>query len=521
MKNSFLLTLILIATAAVSCNGSSSDNKETTPEDPSPKAGTYKFVAPPLKGSWTKGDKIYVHGSMGAFAEIITLSQDNISADGKTATAELSSVTEYTVEPDYLYAAWPDEAVKHIKGKMGSKTSFSSCDRPLGVAYLEKDTFTFIDASGSISFTITGDYDSFALAGNKREGIVINDFEVEHTSKTTEFVQKDSSGYPFIYGTVSSGKTCEVWFSGGMTFASGISIYLAKNGVWNAVCTVSDKIKVTAGKNVDLGDLTVSVKPYTGPEPKMPQMGKITKYDVVFNELSGLCLSADGTFLWGMGDDGSIAKLSLEGKVLEEHWIGCDLEAVTIDPRNGDLIVGIEDVCNPKGTAESDYIWSYNGIGRIAAPGFNVVEGLFRIPAAKGYDNAGIEGITYYKNGLVYAGAQANSHLFLCDIDKKEVVSDIKLREVFPQITEIADLCYDPLTDWLWVIDSEARKFFVLTGDASEMLGYYSTGNIDNPEAIFVDHVHSCVWVGDDYGETSHLFRFDFTGLDDAIIAAH
>lgn len=520
MKSRFLLSLILIATAAVSCNGSSSDNNadnnKEAEEDTTPKPGTYKFIAPPLKGSWTAGDKIYVHGSMGAFAEVISVS--DISADGKTATAELGSVTDYTVGPDYLYAAWPDEAVSHVKGKLGSKASFSSCDRPLGVAYLDKDTFTFIDASGSISFTVTGDYDRFALAGNSREGIVISDFEVEYTSETTEFIQKENSGYPFIYGTLTSGEPNEVWFSGGMSFNSGICIYLAKNDAWTAVCSIKDKITVTAGKNVDLGNLTASIKPYSGMAPKMPQMGKKTKFDVEFNELSGLCLSADGTFLWGMGDDGSIAKLSLEGKVLEEHWIGCDLEAVTIDPRNGDLIVGIEDVCNPKGTAESDYIWSYNGIGRIAAPGFNVVEGLFRIPAAKGYDNAGIEGITYYKNGLVYAGAQANSHLFLCNIDTKEVVSNIKLRDVFPQITEIADLCYDPLTDWLWVIDSEARKFFVLTGDASEMLGYYSTGNIDNPEALFVDHQHSCVWVGDDYGDVSHLYRFDFTGLDDAII---
>ena len=521
MKNGFLLTLILIAAAAVSCNGSSSDNKETTTEDPTPKPGTYKFVAPPLKGSWNAGDKIYVHGSMGTFAEVVTISEENISADGKTATAELGSVTEHTVEPDYLYAAWPDEAVKHSKGKISAKTSFSLCDRPLGAAYLDKDTFTFIDASGSISFTVKGDYDRFALAGNGREGIVISNFQVEHTSQKTAFTQKENSGYPFIYGDVTSGKTNEVWFSGNMSFNDGISIYLSKNDAWTAICTISDKIKVTAGKNVDIGDLTTSIKPYDGRAPKMPQMGEITEYDVAFNELSGLCLSADGTFLWGMGDDGSIARLSLTGEVLEEHWIGCDLEAVTIDPRNGNLIVGIEDCFNPKGTAEDDYIWSYNGVGRIAGPSFRMVEGLFRIADAKSYNNAGIEGITYYKNGLVYAGAQANSHLFICDIDQNKVVGDIKLREVFPQITEIADLCYDSLTDWLWVIDSEARKFFVLTGDASEMLGYYATGDIANPEAIFVDHVHSCIWVGDDYGDVSHLYRFDFTGLDDAIIAAH
>ena len=42
---------------------------------------------------------------------------------------------------------------------------------------------------------------------------------------------------------------------------------------------------------------------------------------------------------------------------------------------------------------------------------------------------------------------------------------------------------------------------------------------IENPESVCVDHKHSCIWVGDDYGSTSYLYRFDFTGLDDAILS--
>ena len=93
------------------------------------------------------------------------------------------------------------------------------------------------------------------------------------------------------------------------------------------------------------------------------------------------------------------------------------------------------------------------------------------------------------------------------------------LREKFSVITEIADLCYDPLTDWLWVIDSESLRFFALTGDAESMLGFYSARGISNPESVCVDHKNSCIWVGDDYGSTSYLYRFDFTGLDDAVIS--
>ena len=160
-----------------------------------------------------------------------------------------------------------------------------------------------------------------------------------------------------------------------------------------------------------------------------------------------------------------------------------------------------------------------NGVGRIAAPGFNHLETLFKIADAKGYGNAGVEGLTYYKDGLVYAGAQTGSDLFCCNLETGELVWKKRLRDIFPSITEIADLCYDPFTDWLWIIDSESRKFFALTGDAETLLGSYSVRGIENPESVCVDHKHSCIWVGDDYGSTSYLYRFDFTGLDDAILS--
>ena len=51
------------------------------------------------------------------------------------------------------------------------------------------------------------------------------------------------------------------------------------------------------------------------------------------------------------------------------------------------------------------------------------------------------------------------------------------------------------------------------------MLGYYSLKTKSNEESICVDHVHSCVWIGDDYGSTSYLYKYEMSGLDDAILA--
>ena len=515
-----LLPIVAVFSLTVcSCNGGGStpdDNGKTEPEKPS----AYKFVASSLKGEWKAGDEIFVHGALGSKAQTLTLTAADISEDGKTATVSLDdAIFEYPAEPDGLYAVWPAEAVKFSYGVLKTKTTFKQCDILLTMAYLDYDTFSFIDASSALSFKAGGDYDKYAIAAASREGLTITRFEGEYTSEVKSFSQLQNDGYPFIYGTVSSGEEIKIWFPGDMTFSGGLTVYLGKGEAWPAAYSVDKTVKISAGECKDLGDLGTKATAYNGLAPKMPVMGKSTCYDVSFNELSGACLSADGSFLWGVGDDGSLAKLSFEGKVLEEHWIGCDLEAVALDPRNGNLIIGIEDLYNPKGTDKDHYIYSYNGVGRIVNPeNFSIPEGLFRIAAAKSYDNAGIEGVTYYKDGLVYAGAQANSHLFLCNLATGEIVSNVKLRERFPAITEIADLCYDPLTDWLWIIDSETRKVFALTGDASSMLGAYYVGPIDNPEGVFVDHVHSCLWVSDDAGDPSHLYRFEFTGLDDAII---
>ena len=96
------------------------EKPDPKPEDETPtgpQAGTYKFVASPLKGTWQAGDQIYVHGNLGTATETVTLSAEDISQDGKTATARLGDeVVQSYYDPDGLYAAWPAEAVYQFKG---------------------------------------------------------------------------------------------------------------------------------------------------------------------------------------------------------------------------------------------------------------------------------------------------------------------------------------------------------------------------------------------------------------------
>lgn len=71
----------------------------------------------------------------------------------------------------------------------------------------------------------------------------------------------------------------------------------------------------------------------------------------------------------------------------------------------------------------------------------------------------------------------------------------------------------DDITDMLWVSDSEAFKLFVFDGAVTKLLATYDVSFIGNPEAVLVDHARSCVWVGDDRGSSSRIYKISFYGL--------
>ena len=523
-----LLPIFFVALISYSCSQEPTDDpddpsgqtdpsgKEENTDEDGLKPGTFKFVASPLKGTWNAGDCIYVHGALGSVAKSITLTASDISSDGKTATAYLDDVTQYPVDPDGLYAAYPDEAVKHSNGVIGVKTIFSSCETLLTMAYLNGDTFMFVDASSMIAFSISGDYDGYAIATGDRNGLNITRLEVEYTSSKTSFSQKQNDGYPFKYGKLEPGKKVQIWLPGDILLKDGFTIFLEKSGDWKSAYSKAGDIQLKAGDCMDLGDISSSVSAYTGPAPKMPIVEKSSQRAVKFNELSGIYLSEDQTFLWGVGDDGDLARIDFEGNVISSFHIGGDAEDVTIDPATHNLLIGWEDCSNGQGVAV------------VAAPDFNQrASALFTVKAAAGYGNSGVEGLTYYKDGMVFVGTQHNSHLFLCDLASKTVLWNKMLYDK-DRVSEIGGLCYDPLTGWLWIIDSEAKKIFVFAVDhsvndnsewdvAMDYLGAYPVSAPSNPESVYVDHVHGCVWVGDDYGSTSYLYKYEMTGLDDAI----
>ena len=520
---------IISVVGFVSCNTENNNNEDVpadNPENPSdgtgdvwkPQPGVYSFIASELKGQWVEGDQIYVQGGYGPAAQVITLTESQI--DGKTARVELSGdLFKYLSDPDPLYAVWPAEAVKKEDGLTSQIINFSTFDILLTQAYLSETEFSFADMSSVLSFSVSGGYDRFIITGRQRPGLRFVEYKNEYSSTKQKPSKPKDDGYPFREEQMNpDGSQKSLWFPGGVTFNGGFTLYFAKGDAWTASYTYVEDLTLKSGSKKDLGDITASLVPYNGDKPHMPEMGQLTKYSVKFNELSGLCVDTSGDFLWCLGDGSEICQVSIDGTLLKKANLRTakgstiDSEGISINYDTGDILISGEPnvVCKIP-ASEVENIFNNST--------FNGVQGLLNIPSAQNFGNSGAEGCTYYKDGLVYVGTQIGSFLFLCDIATGEVINKKSLRDMYPAITEIAGLSYDPLTDWLWVVDSESHKFFALSGDAEELLGAYLLKTKSNEESICVDHKNSCVWIGDDYGSTSYIYKYDFSGLDEFIFS--
>ena len=246
---------------------------------------------------------------------------------------------------------------------------------------------------------------------------------------------------------------------------------------------------------------------------EVPVMGKVEfsrklqSGSAIVEELSGLCLSKDGDFLWGVGDNGVLYKINFDGS-FTQHWTyEADMEGLCMDPATGTMYMAIE----PK------------RVYSLTAP-YQSKTTLWDVAEAESMGNSGIEGIAWHKGNL-YLGSQTGATLWEYALDGTRLWKR-SLRDVTPTISEIAGLDYDAQNDWLWVIDSNSNKdnpqylgytVYLFNGDATEILATYYVGDFANwnPESICVDRKNGCIWVADDCGDAtpSILHKIQFSGL--------
>lgn len=225
------------------------------------------------------------------------------------------------------------------------------------------------------------------------------------------------------------------------------------------------------------------------------------KYSVKIQELSGLCLNTDESFLWGVGDQGTLSKISFDGTVETLFSTAADMEGVTINHETGDLYIG----CEP------------NYVFKCKAPEYKSLESVFTIPEAQYYENSGVEGIAWYREDMLLVGTQVDANLWAYKyegLDEKgnEIWTKVwkkSMRGIAVGMTEVADISYDPVKDQIWIIDSNTHSVYLFNGDATEHLATYKAPYGGNEESVCLDYSNDCIWVAND-ASPSALYKVDF-----------
>lgn len=225
----------------------------------------------------------------------------------------------------------------------------------------------------------------------------------------------------------------------------------------------------------------------------LPVMGTYKRYNVDVEEISGICLNKDKTALLACGDQGVLKEIDPNTMAVKTIWTrDADMEAITLDPRTNDLYIGIE---------YSQKVY------KLDAPDYQKHSSIIYVQEAidKEYKNSGVEGIAYWKDDLVFIGTQWGANLWVYKLDGT-MVSKTSLSGF---ADEIAGLDYDPVGDWLWVVDSNYKKFYICTVEG-KLLATYDVSFISNAESICVDRDRSCVWIGSDESSPK-IYKLEFT----------
>ena len=525
-KLSFIAMSICAAAMALACqqekaclDNEGSDNQEQTftftiaQDDLDTKAGYNSDN----KVVWKSGDKILVHGegSGSSYRQVVTLSSSNISSDGLTATVKVPSGLKPYDRSDkgYIskyYAQYPADAAPD--GKLYYFSVFNSTNKIMRIGCDDGNkNFTFYNVTSSLSFKVKGDFDEYAFYGNDGETIGYKHYMARYVQTNSGVIKELPYTGSDLGGTGEKIKkiyndylTCDgstknyVHVTDYIDFNKGITIDFYKNGNVVATYTTSSVVSVKRGRVTNLGDITSALSnggnPGGGSDPgvgvKKPYINyvawskKLKKSDREYVvELSGLCLSEGKDFLWGVGDNGHVYKINLDGSYSLHTDLDTDLEGVTMHPDTKDLYVCIE----PK------------RIAKIAASSYNSRTNVATVTDAENYDNSGLEGITWYKGNLL-VGSQTGAYVWAYSTSGSKVMSRKSLRDIESSISEVADLYYDSETDLLWVLDSEKYKIFIFNGAITELVTTVDISDFAdwNPESIFVDHEHNCVWIADD-----------------------
>ena len=288
MKNLIKISVLALAATAlmVSCQ------RETSFEEQQPAekvvrtftctfaqpADTKIAVAEDGKTTWKVGDEIMIHGGTdGAARQKVTLTANDISADGKkaTITVEIDPYSRPDVCLSGYYAQYPASLVP--EGNLYYECRFTGTDDFLMAACDVEDAFVFYNLCGVISYKVSGDFDKVVFSGNNSEIVsygTVYQVRVRNESsglKVNYNKPGNGSGDPVAkktneYDVVSDGTTVNyVFLPAGAKFAGGFTFKFYKGENLVKVASTETAVEVGPGKLLALGDISSHLEDYVAP----------------------------------------------------------------------------------------------------------------------------------------------------------------------------------------------------------------------------------------------------------------
>lgn len=277
-----ILAAAVAALMALSCEKNETELKESTSLEPryfkcvlgTPESDSDTKINLDYstgKTEWKVGDQILVHGAGSSNMKTVTLTAGDISADGKTATIDVTGITPYPrTDKNYdseLYASYPASLVPQSKnlyynsafvGDLNNEPLMAACDDA------SHDTFYFYHLTGVMTFTIDGDFDGYILmgAGGETVGYSTLGSRIAHMNDDSFYVRRvyDVDYYTCVPLTsisgslVADGSTLnKIFFPGGATLSSGFTMYLTKGGDITHYVSTGKSVTIACGEVFPIG----------------------------------------------------------------------------------------------------------------------------------------------------------------------------------------------------------------------------------------------------------------------------
>ena len=240
-------------------------------------AATKLSVSDAGKVTWEVGDEIMIHGGTnGASRQLITLTANDISADGKTATlaVEMEPYDRSDVKVvSTIYAQYPASLVP--KGNMYYECRFSATNDFLMAACNVGNTFTFKNLCGVISYQATGDFDSVEFSGNSGETVgygTVYQVRVRDDGdgpKVNYYKPGNESGDPVPLKKAAyefKSGTNYIFLPAGASFSEGFCLNFYKGENLVKIAKSTKAVEIKPNQLLPLGDITAKLEDYVAPQ---------------------------------------------------------------------------------------------------------------------------------------------------------------------------------------------------------------------------------------------------------------